>query len=68
MSALKKLLIKESLRYGAFIERQSTFDSRGVGIFGIEGERGSYYGIVMLYNFSVTVARNIFESIAHFTL
>jgi hypothetical protein len=68
VSALKKLLIKESLRSGAFIECQSTFDSRGVGIFGIEGEGGIYYGIVMLFIFSGTVARNIFESIAHFSL
>jgi hypothetical protein len=52
VSALKKLLMKEPLRSGAFIERQSIFYSKGVGILGIEGERVSYYGIVMLYNFS----------------
>jgi hypothetical protein len=41
--------------------------SSGVGIFGIEDERGSYYNIVVLHNFSGITARNIFESIAHFT-
>lgn len=54
MSALKKLLMKEPLSSAAFIERQSTVYSKGVRILGIEGERVSYYGILMLYNFSGT--------------
>jgi hypothetical protein len=67
VSALKKLLIKGSLRSDAFIEHESTFDSRGGWILDIESERGNVDGIVMLSNFSGTVVRNISESIAYFT-
>lgn len=59
----KSECIEETFNKGisrySFIERQSTFQSRGVVIFGIEGKSGSYYG-----DFSGTIAR----SIAHFTL